>query len=204
MLFYKTIEPRTLQLLKKLQSIPFLEDFILVGGTGLALQIGHRVSIDLDLFTTSNKDISLIPDLITELGVVEVSNQSQRILNSFIDNIKVDFVSYRYAFIEPIQILDGLKLASIQDIAAMKLAAITGRGSRKDFIDLYFLLNYYKLQEMFEFYKTKYPDGSAFLVFKSLLYFKDAEVEPMPKMLSPIIWKVVKSKITTEVRKLFP
>jgi len=204
MLFYTTIHAKTLQLLKDLQNSERLEDFILVGGTSLALQIGHRISIDLDLFTDKKFDVSEIPGVIQHLGNIKILKQSSVILNLFIDEIKVDFVSYRYKFLSPALIIDNLRLAPISDIAAMKLAAITGRGSRKDFIDLYFILKKYSLPEIFEFYRQKYPDGSEFLVYKSLTYFDDAELEPMPKMLITINWDDIKSEIIDQVKNNFP
>ncbi len=204
MLHYSTIYPKTLQLLKELQQIEFLNEYFLVGGTSLALQIGHRISIDLDLFAYSEMDVSPIIDYIDPLGKIKIVNQTPKILNLFIDGIKVDFVSYRYNFIEPPLKIDNLKLASIQDIAAMKLSAITGRGSRKDFIDLYFILQKYSLPQIFDFYNSKFPDGTDFLVFKSLTYFDDAEIEPMPKMINPINWDDVKNKIIQEVKIHFP
>ena len=86
----------------------------------------------------------------------------------------------------------------------MKLSAITGRGAKKDFIDLYFLLNHFTLSQMFEFYRKKYPKSSDFLVFKSLTYFEDADLEPMPKMIESIEWREVKDAIVKQVRKHFP
>ena len=90
---------------------------------------------------------------------------------------------------------DGLRLASNFDVAAMKLSAITGRGSKKDFIDLYFLLKQQSLSQMLDLYLRKFNDGSLFLVLKSLVYFDDADVEEMPNMLIPIKWKMVKATI---------
>lgn len=95
-------------------------------------------------------------------------------------------------------------MASIEDISAMKLAAITGRGSKKDFINLFFILDCFSLPEILEFYKQKFPDGSVFLVFKSLTYFEDAEIEPMPNMLKEISWGLVKKRIILKVKKHFP
>jgi hypothetical protein len=86
-------------------------------------------------------------------------------------------------------------MISQPDIAAMKLNAIAGRGSRKDFIDLYFLLRSYSISEMMEFYQRKYPDGSAFLVLKSLSYFDDAEADVQPRMLANVEWRDIKNKI---------
>lgn len=204
MLFYSTIDDSTLELLKNIQGSSFFQDFQLVGGTSLALQIGHRISIDLDLFTSSKIDTSAIRNQLDQFGRIRVVNQLPSILNLFIDDVKVDFVSYRYDFINPPIIQDDLKLASIPDIAAMKLAAITGRGSRKDFIDLSFLLDIYTLPEIFSFYNKKFPDGSEFLVYKSLVYFEDAEIEPMPIMIKPVNWEDVKNKIIAEVKSNFP
>lgn len=204
MLFYNTIEPKTLQLLKDLQSSDFLTNFILVGGTSLALQMGHRISIDLDLFTDKKVDVLKIPDQIHEFGKIQITNQSDNILNLFIDGIKVDFVSYRYKFLSPPIFVDKIKLASTTDIAAMKLSAIAGRGSRKDFIDLYYILKKFSLPEIFELYRRKYPDGSDFSTYKSLTYFEDAELEPMPKMLDKIDWHQIKAEIITQVKNHFP
>jgi hypothetical protein len=91
-------------------------------------------------------------------------------------------------------------LAAIEDIAAMKLAAITGRGSKKDFIDIYFILQKYGLSDILKFYEDKYSDGSIFLVLRSLAYFDDAEEEPMPKMLVNISWQEVKKTISNKLK----
>lgn len=148
--------------------------------------------------------VSPILDYIDHLGKIRVVNQTPKILNLFIDDIKVDFVSYRYNFIESPLNIDNLNLASIQDIAAMKLSAITGRGSRKNFIDLYFILQQFTLPQIFDFYNSKFPDGTDFLVFKSLTYFDDAEIEPMPKMIKQVNWEDIKNKIIKEVKIHFP
>ncbi len=140
MLYYSTIYPETLRLLTSIQQLESLKNFLLVGGTSLALQIGHRISIDLDFFINQKIEVSNIPNLLEQFGKVKIINQSNQIINLYIEDIKVDFVVYQYPFISPPINKDNLKLVSIKDIAAMKLAAITGRGSRKDFIDIYFIL----------------------------------------------------------------
>ena len=96
----------------------------------------------------------------------------------------------------------GVKLAGLKDIAAMKIAAITNRGTKKDFIDIYFLLNHFSLKEIMDFYLAKYPDSSSFLSYKSLSYFVDADNQVMPKMLIPANWEKVKKRIITEVKKI--
>ena len=95
-----------------------------------------------------------------------------------------------------------MRLAAINDIAAMKLAAITNRGTKKDFVDLFFLLKRYSLKELIDLYTDKYPDGQLFFVLKSLVYFEDAEEQPMPKMLADVEWSNVKKKITESVQSL--
>jgi hypothetical protein len=94
---------------------------------------------------------------------------------------------------------DQLRLAGKKDIAAMKFAAITGRGSRKDFIDIYFLLNEFNLQEMLSFYNKKYLDGSSFLVLKSLTYFDDADIDPQPNMLKKADWEQIKKSLVVSL-----
>ena len=204
MLHYETVDLKTVTLLRKLQDSPILQDYLLVGGTSLALQMGHRISIDLDLFAYSHPNFELVFNAISEIGTIRTGHRAKNILNLFIDNIKVDIVSYRYPFIDTPIVVDDLRLASMKDIAAMKLAAITGRGVRKDFIDLFVLLDVFSLSDMISFYTSKYPDGNQLLVFKSLTYFEDAEMEPMPVMLIPMNWQTVKARIIDEVKKILP
>lgn len=204
MLHYATIYPETLRLLREIQSIEYLKKHFLVGGTSLALQIGHRISVDLDLFAHHDTNVSEVIDHISHLGRIRIVNQSKRILNLFIGDVKVDFVSYRYHYLNPPIEKDNLRLASIEDIAAMKISAITGRGSKKDFVDLFFLLKSITLPEIMDLFKMKYPESTDFLVYKSLCYFEDADIEPMPKMLKEVDWQFVKSSLVEEVRKHFP
>ena len=119
-----------------------------------------------------------------------------------VNGIKVDFVNYHYPLIAEPKVIDNIRLASKQDISAMKLNAISGRGSKKDFIDLYFLLKEFTLPEMIGFYLEKYKDGSKFLVAKSLAYFGDAEEFKTPKMFQEFDWEECKNLILSEVNKL--
>ncbi len=195
MLHYKTIDSKTLELLKKLQKVPEFSALRLVGGTALALQIGHRKSIDLDLFGGLFSDSLTINKRLNEIGETILLKETENIHLYVIDNIKVDIVNYSYEWLNEPIIDDGVILADKCDIAAMKLLAITGRGTKKDFVDLYFLLQNYGLDEILNFYKNKYYDGSLFLVLKSLSYFDDAEKNPNPFMLKPFDWKNAKSYI---------
>jgi len=182
--------------------IPELKAFSLAGGTALALQIGHRISVDLDFFGQSDLPLSEVNDLISSLGDCQILNQNKAILTTSIDRIKVDFVKYPYKEIGTITNVDGIRLYSIPDIAAMKIAAIIGRGTMRDFYDIFFLMEKFKLKELLGFYHKKFPDGSSFLALKSLVYFDDAEENEPPKLFKNLPWEEVKSRIQKSVRKI--
>ena len=199
MLQYTAVDSAALELLKNLMNEPVFYGLRLAGGTALALQIGHRRSVDLDLFGSMADDIYTITQKLNEMGKVNLLNQTENIHIYLVNGIKVDMVNYPYSWLEDAITTDGIRLAGIKDIAAMKLAAVTGRGTRKDFIDLYFLLQQYTLREMLSFYEQKYPDGSSFLVLKSLTYFDDANQDQYPQMLQQVNWEVIKKTITSAV-----
>ena len=195
MLHYKTVDDFTLELLKKLQSLRIFSEMRLVGGTSLALQIGHRKSIDIDLFGLLNIDFDALTDELKTIGDVIVLGNSKNIHTYLIDEIKVDIVHYEYPWLKNKTVSDEIHLAAIEDIAAMKLSAIIGRGSKKDFIDLYYILHQFDLAQLMSFYGQKFRDGSSFLVLKSLVYFEDAENEAMPWMFEDLSWEEVKTTI---------
>ena len=195
MLHYETVDEGTLGLLKQLQALGILSEMRLVGGTSLALQIGHRKSIDIDLFGNLSADYENLIDELRTLGEVVPLKNSKNIHSLLINNIKVDIVNYEYKWLSNKITTDNIHLATIDDIAAMKLNAIIGRGSKKDFIDLFFILKDYSLATIMGFYNKKYNDGSTFLVLKSLTYFEDADIEEMPFMFNNITWQAVKDNI---------
>jgi hypothetical protein len=195
MLHYKTVDEFTLELLKKLQSLGIFSQMRLVGGTSLALQIGHRKSIDIDLFGILSADYENLMDELKTLGEVVPLKNSKNIHSLLINEIKVDIVNYEYNWLTNKIKTDNIHLATIEDIAAMKLNAIIGRGSKKDFIDLFFILKDYSLATLIDFYTKKFNDGSTFLVLKSLTYFEDADMEEMPFMFNNIDWQTIKDNI---------
>lgn len=201
MFYFETIDARTLDLLIKLQNLSVFAGLRLVGGTALALQIGHRKSIDIDLFGTISADEIEISKQLAEIGQVTILKKSVNINIYLIEGIKVDIVNYHYKWLTNPLDSSGIVIAGIEDIAAMKLAAITGRGSKKDFIDLYFLLEHFNLRQMLDFYAQKYSDGSEFLVLKSLSWFDDAETDEMPVMLKSEKWEAVKTAIKTAIEE---
>ncbi|MCO5231593.1 MAG: nucleotidyl transferase AbiEii/AbiGii toxin family protein [Chitinophagales bacterium] len=202
MLQTQTVSSELMELLEWLMQKEDFSKFALVGGTSLALQIGHRNSIDIDLFGNLEIQHNLFLDILSEFGSPSLLKHSKNIFITSINNIKVDFVNYKYPLLDNIVIQNGIRMYSKRDIAAMKINAISGRGSKKDFIDLYFLLQEFSLFDMMNFYKQKYQDGSEFLAIKSLAYFSDADLEVEPKMFKPFDWGNCKEFILSETRKL--
>lgn len=203
MLHLETISPDTLTLLKKIQSLDEFNNTRLVGGTALALQLGHRKSIDLDFFGNFETSLEELSAILSEFSTVTPVSSSRMTRFLVVDGVKVDIVTYPYGWIDNPVNAEGVVLAGIKDIAAMKLSAITNRGTKKDFIDYYFLLKRYSLEELIELYRQKYSDAQLFTSIKSLSYFDDAESDPMPDMIVPVDWDEVKSTIRNEVAKLF-
>lgn len=203
MLHTNTVLKGTLDLLKNLMAIPELEGFNLAGGTSLALQIGHRHSVDLDLFGARPFQKQEILDLVGPLGKTQAIHVTRNILVLNIAGVKVDFVNYQYPWVGPLRIEDGLRLVSLEDIGAMKLGAIAGRGRKRDFTDLFFLMKQFSLAELLGFYNQKYHDGSEFMVLRSLAYFADAEGDEAPELFLPAPWQTVKTTIETAVQTHF-
>jgi len=198
-----TVQSDTLELLKVLMKIPELGDFNLAGGTSMALQVGHRMSYDLDFFGNRPFTPEEITDLVYPVGDIEIAHKTRNILTININGIKVDFVNYRYPLLKPIKILMEIRLVDLSDIAAMKISAVTGRGRKRDFIDLYFLLQKYSFVEIMDFYNQKYSDGNEWLVARSITYFDDAESDADTKLFKNADWKTVKKTISNEALKYF-
>lgn len=199
MLSYKTVNSNTLELLKKLMSENLFHEMRLVGGTALALQYGHRNSIDLDFFGKLDASDDEILSVLNQYNDLEILKESDKIKIYKINGIKVDFVSYDYPWLDNVVCEDGIRLASPKDIGAMKIYAAEGRGSRKDFIDIYYLLKRFSLEELLSFYKSKYPNHSEFVALRSLTYFSDAETYPMPLMFTDDNWETMKKEICNAV-----
>ena len=200
MLSIQTVQPDTLELLKAISAQPEIKQLRLVGGTALALQYGHRQSVDLDFFGKLPEDKDELIDVVRRVGEVTVLNRSKIILQMVVNQVKVDFVDYsRYPWIdEPVQ-GEGFVLASDKDIAAMKINAIMGRGTRKDFIDLYVLLQHYSLPQIMDFYRQKYPEFSEYRALLSMTYFDDAEMQDMPLMFIDTPWESMRTSIIQAV-----
>ncbi len=167
----------------------------------MALQIGHRQSVDIDLFGPIEATHEELTEALCQITTVTTLRNSPKIHLYLMDGIKVDLVDYRYQWLAPEMEEEGVRLASIEDIAAMKIAAVVGRGTRKDFIDIAALLERYSLEELLCFYEQKYPDASSFIALKSLAYFDDAESDPMPRMFTSARWPQVKTLIQSHLKQ---
>lgn len=163
-------------LLKDLQKSQIFSQYFLVGGTALTLQLGHRYSEDIDLFTKDNIDKDEIIDFLNEnySGNYQIRNAQKIIFQISINDIKVDLVKHNFALIEEVKSEDGIKYLGKKDISAMKLMAIANRGDQaKDFVDIYYLLKEIRLKDMFEYYKQKYNQNDISPIKRSLVYFDD-------------------------------
>lgn len=184
MLYKETVSSEMWELLQKLMKDEMLKDFSLVGGTALSLKIGHRISIDIDLFTTKGFDeMALLKHLANKYPEVLIRDMFNNTILLDIDKIKVDILSHQYPWQKPVETKEGIRLASLEDIGAMKLHAIFQNGTRiKDFIDMHFLLEHHPLRTYLEAYQNKYGGNQAMATY-ALLYHKNIDHEAKVKML---------------------
>ncbi len=195
------ISPETFILIQGLQKLPELAGFHLVGGTSLALQLGHRNSIDIDLFTQSDFSTEGLIEVISSAFRFEVSNIQKNKLSGTINEIKTDFIAHKYSYIREPLIEEGISYLSMEDIAAMKLNAISHSGQRlKDFIDVYFLLEHFSISQMLQFFTRKYPNTNSVIALKSLTYFDDIDetIDP-PMLLKSLPINKIKARLTEAV-----
>jgi hypothetical protein len=197
MLRKKTVEKGTLDLVKRLMQDEKFKAFNLVGGTALALKIGHRKSIDIDLFSTQSFNAS---DIAHHVATVYNAVSVNAITNGvfcFINDVKIDILAHQYTLVEELEILDGVRLVSLLDISAMKLNAIYNNGTRlKDFVDINALLEYFPLQQMLQACEKKYPDISIAMVKKALLHHQDIQfLEPIEYIGREIKWDEIAERL---------
>jgi predicted nucleotidyltransferase component of viral defense system len=204
MLHTEAVEKTTLELLTEICAISQLDQFALIGGTNLALRFGHRKSIDLDFFSPEEFNESQLEQIIFHhFKDAQLSHSDRQTRQYIIRDIKVEFIGFRYPLINPFEKLEGVRLFSLQDTIAAKLNAVLGRGSKKDFFDIYELLKNYRLKELIKHFKIKFNQKDVFPLLKSLNYFEDAEQEPDPISLNNTSWKQVKDKIDIVLREYF-
>jgi hypothetical protein len=189
-------------LLNILRNTSWISDYYLAGGTGLALQYKHRKSVDFDFFCRNDFVNEEIINKLRNIGKVQLQSEAKNTLHALVNDIRVSFLGYKYPLLKEPITLENIKIADHLDIACMKLSAIVSRGTKKDFIDLFYLLKSFTLEELFQYYSQKYPvEDYRYILLKSLVYFEDAEQDPMPVVYEAVRWKDVKSTIIEIVRK---
>jgi predicted nucleotidyltransferase component of viral defense system len=182
------VHPNTFNLIQELQSLEFMKGFYLVGGTALALKLGHRNSIDIDLFTQDEfNDNDLIENLLEKFKLNLIYNRKNTIICS-INEVKTDFIRHNYPLINNPITEEGITYLSLEDICAMKLHAIQNSGKRlKDYIDIYFLLEHFSLNQMLDFYEIKYQHSNKLIALRAINYFDDIDPSIDPPVLKKSI-----------------
>lgn len=198
----ETLPKNTKEILEKLSSQKFIKKFYLSGGTALALQIGHRESVDLDFFSNEEFDTRILQVNLEKLGDLKDIQIDTGTLNCFIDGTQLQFLHYPCKLLEEKIAWNGIFLSSTLDIACTKLITVSARGSKKDFIDMHFLLQKYDLKFLLQKLKEKYADADYNTphILKSLAYFEDANNQPTPKMHVDVKWEEVKNDILTKIK----
>ncbi len=202
----KVLSAQAWELVADLGDRGLLKDWTLCGGTGLALQFGHRLSEDLDFFRHRPGGLDRLPEQLSKVASVEILDRAVETLHVRVGGTRLSFMGLEAPLLHRGILYRGLTVGDTRDIASLKLVAIGGRGSRKDFVDLYFYLQQTPgLDQLFEHLERRDPgiDWNRFHLLKSLTWFEDAEQEPMPKMLKKVTWEEVKRFFeTTAVRFL--
>lgn len=199
-LIKKAVSDDVLALLHRIMLDPAFDDFYLVGGTALALQIGHRISIDIDLFTGKIFDTDQISGRFCNVYEGKEIEVEQNTVRAIIDNIKIDLMTHKYPLIEPLEKKNTIRMANLKDIAAMKINAIASRGSKKDFWDFAALLDFFTAEDMLLFFHAKYSNANVWHAEKSLSYFDDAELEPDPNDITGKTWEEIKLRINGSLK----
>lgn len=203
----KVLSPQAWAVVKTLDKGSLLESWILAGGTALALQLGHRISLDLDFFIAESFEPQAVRAKLAGLGELEVQTMATDSLHVRLDGVRLSYLRSEVPFLyEPVE-YRGLRLAELRDITAMKVIAVAGRGSKKDFVDLYAYLEAGgTFPELMRSVRKRYRDTkfNEMHLLRSLVYFDDAEDEPMPRMLSKAKWDDIRLRIEEEVRHWAP
>jgi len=181
-----------------------LKNFYLAGGTGVALQLKHRVSLDLDFFTKKNIDTKNLIQKIKTQGKFSIERESENTLIGIFNGTRLSFLKYDYPLLFDPKQIKGIKIADLRDIGCMKIDAVSSRGIKRDFVDLFFICREeISLKNLLSLFKEKYKSVNYNMlhILKSLAYFEDAENNPMPRMILHASWQEVKNFFKEEIRK---
>ncbi|MDQ3021813.1 MAG: nucleotidyl transferase AbiEii/AbiGii toxin family protein [Bacteroidota bacterium] len=204
-MFYESISNEQLDVLKKLSEINEISDiFYLAGGTALALRLGHRKSVDFDFFSYKKFDSDFFSNLIKINFEGSVSSLSEDTVNGNIKGIGISFFKYPYQLIRSTEDFHNINLASLEDLACMKLSAIMKRGTKRDLFDIYEIFKIFQLVELKNLFLEKYKKNgnSLYHLTRSLFYFADAENDIDPISLNGTTWDNVKNYLLTNEKKV--
>jgi len=199
------IDIKTKKVIEKLgERFPMIDYIYLAGETGLALQIGHRKSYDLDFFIDREFEVDEVIDFLKNNFDTQLEMSDKKTIKAQIDGVRFSLFYYDYPLLSKFEKFGKINLASIKDISAMKLVAITNRGAKRDFIDIYFISKIEDLEKLLNYYKKKYKKvkPNIYNVLKGLVYFDDADDEPMPRMIKGVSWDEVKEYFRDEVKRI--
>ena len=201
MLHKETVETGILDLIKQLITDHKLRDFFMVGGTALSLLIGHRISVDIDLFTQKDFDAVSLKQYLEQDYKMTDAKAIKNGVFGFINNIKIDLLAHQYPLIKPLQEIEGIRMLSLEDIGAMKLHAIVNSGNRyKDFIDIFLLLEHRPLMVLAKAYENKYPNVNIQMAKNALVYFKDIDNSvPVKLIKEPVKRKVLEDRLRNAI-----
>lgn len=202
-MFEKVLFGKTKNILALLAKSGVLKNTYLAGGTACALQLGHRISYDLDFFTQKKFQLLSLVKKLEKLEGFKLERTAWGTILGRFGRIRFSLFYYSYPLLYSPKNFEGIKIADLRDIAAMKIVAISERGTKRDFVDLYAICQKISLKKCLSLYNRKYGElaNNLFHILKSLAYFEDAERDPMPKMLILIQWKTVKSFFEKEIKK---
>jgi hypothetical protein len=201
MLHKEAVTRETFKLLENLMSDPNLREFSLTGGTALSLYLGHRKSVDLDLFRKDGFSASALSQYLKEKYNFQEDFQDNNTLKGSIDDVKIDCIAHQYENVKNIHIIESIRLYSLEDIAAMKLNAIADNGTRlKDFVDIACLSTTMSLNEMLESYQKKYPNTNAMRALRGLTYYADIIHEPIDLIHGKYSWNKVSKRIDDMIK----
>jgi len=206
-LYTDCLPEKGLNILARLKGIINEYHFVLAGGTALALQIGHRLSVDLDLFTQQEFSTETLFQGITKLGLKpEILQEERGTLTTVVGGVKISMFHYPYPFIDNLVGFGGVSVSGVLDVAAMKVIAISQRGAKRDFIDLYFILQnvpFWKIAEnMAERFGTERINPVH--IGKTLVYFNDADDDPEPKYIvkKAVSWENIRIFFKKNVKQM--
>jgi hypothetical protein len=202
--YRETVDAGVERTLRDLHNVPILTSFYLARGTGLALRLGHRRSVDLDFFLGEDFNEDYVLQKLQHLKGFALIAKEPGTIYANIRKTKVSFIAYAYPILFPFQPFLGVNMADFRDIGCMKISAIASRGTKRDFVDLYRLAQEYDLKQLLGWFTNKFSRTNYSMphILKSLTYFEEAEKDPMPHMLMSLSWEEVKQFFAREAPRL--